>query len=80
MALGYLLQDRSGSLRLPHNLRLLPCRPLPPQSDNRLAQRLGITVYLHPIHLRLQNGGICAILRGEEARGVEAATVTSALR
>ena len=53
MALGNLLQDCPGSLRLPRDLRLLPCRPLPPPSDDRLAHRLGVTVRLYPIHLRL---------------------------
>jgi hypothetical protein len=53
VALGNLLQHRSGPLRLSHNLRLLPGRPLAPPADRGLMYTLCACRRLLPVHLRL---------------------------
>jgi hypothetical protein len=62
MALGNLLQDRSASLHLAHDLRLLPIRPLPPTPDYRLSNRLNVISPLCPVHLlRLYTLAVCLL-------------------
>jgi hypothetical protein len=62
MALGHLLQDRSGSLHLAHDLRLLPIRPPSPPPDYRLPNRLNLISPLCPVHLlRLYTLVVCSL-------------------
>jgi hypothetical protein len=53
VALGNLLQHRSGPLRLSHDRRLFPGRPLAPPTNRGLMHMLCAGRRLLPIHLRL---------------------------
>jgi len=62
MALGNLLQDRSRSLRLAHDLRFLPIRPPSPPPDYRLPNRLNLVSPRCPVHLlHLYTLVVCSI-------------------
>jgi hypothetical protein len=62
MALGNLLQDRSGALYLAHDLRFLPIRPSSPPPDYRLPSWLNLISPLCPVHLlRLYTLAVCLL-------------------
>ena len=62
VAMGDLLQDRSGSLHLAHDLRLLLIRPLSPPPDYRLPYRHNLISPRCPVHLlRLYTDVVCSL-------------------